>query len=274
MKLFVSFLLGFLSLWGLDVGNGKSLLLFVPSAQGTLHFNERIYPVVPHPIHSDQGIVILPIDYYMHPQSLSAIWKDSDRTHSIDISISNIEYPIETLSVDPSKVCPPPELQVRIDAELEEAEHIYRHYTPIRYWDKPFIRPIDSITTSAYGSSRTYNGMLRSYHGGVDFRALTPLPIIASNDGVVVLVKERYYSGGTVIIDHGEGLYTCYFHLSAYKVNTGDKVTQGQEIALSGATGRITGPHLHFGVMIHGTQSDPIDLLSQINRLFDSNLSF
>lgn len=274
MKIFALFLIGFLSLWGLDVGNGKSLIIPVSSTQGILEFNERTYPILPHPTHPDQGIVILPIDYYMHPQSLQAIWKAPDTSHFIDINISTIEYPIETLSVDPSKVCPPLELQTRIEAEQQEAEDIYNRYTPIRYWDKPFIRPIDSITTSAYGSSRTYNGMLRSYHGGVDFRALTPLPIIASNDGVVVLVKERYYSGGTVIIDHGEGLYTCYFHLSEYKVNAGEKVARGQEIALSGATGRITGPHLHFGVMIHGIQSDPIDLLSQINRLFDPTLSF
>ncbi len=274
MKIFVSLLIGFLALWGFEVGNGKSLLLPLSSAEGNVTLNDLTYTVTPHPAHPEQGIVILPIDYYTHPQSLQALWKRPDSTDTIDITITSLDYPIETLSVDPSKVCPPPEVQTQIEAEQYEAEMIYRHYTPIRYWTKPFIRPIDSITTSAYGSSRTYNGMLRSYHGGVDFRALTPLPIIASNDGVVVLVKERYYSGKTVIIDHGEGLYTCYFHLSEYKVHPGDKVTQGQEIASSGATGRITGPHLHFGVMVHGIQTDPINLFSQINRLFDPLLTF
>lgn len=274
MKLLFSLWIGVLSLWGFEVGNGKSLLLPLSSAKGNVEFNDRNYTVTPHPLHPEHGMVILPIDYYTHPQTLQALWKHHDTTDAFDITITSVTYPIETLSVDPSKVCPPPEVQTRIEEEQAEAEIIYNRYTPTRYWSKPFIRPIDSMTTSAYGSSRTYNGMLRSYHGGVDFRALTPLPILASNDGTVVLVKERYYSGKTVIIDHGEGLYTCYFHLSDYRVNTGDSVARGQEIGLSGATGRITGPHLHFGVMVHGIQSDPIELLTQLNRLFDPELIF
>ncbi|MDD3598431.1 M23 family metallopeptidase, partial [Sulfuricurvum sp.] len=120
----------------------------------------------------------------------------------------------------------------------------------------------------AYGSARTYNDTLKSYHGGIDFRALTPTPIQAANDGIVVLAQERYYSGGTIIIDHGEGLYSCYFHLSRFDVKVGDYVTQGQAIALSGASGRITGPHLHFGIMVHGVQTDPLDLMEQIDHLF------
>jgi len=82
------------------------------------------------------------------------------------------------------------------------------------------------------------------------------------------LAKDRYYSGGTVIIDHGEGLYTCYFHFSQLDVKVGDTVIRGQTIGLSGATVRITGPHLHFGIMVHGIQTDPVDLLTQINKLF------
>lgn len=253
----------------LDVNNGRSIVISLPTPDGSLEFNASTYPITAHPTHPDQGIVILPIDYHTPPQNIKAFWNQ----HDLEINITSADYPIETLSVDPSKVCPPPEVQSRIEAEKAEAEAIYKHYTPSRYWNSPFIRPIDSITTSEYGSSRTYNGTLKSYHSGIDFRALTPLPILASNDGVVVLAKERYYAGGTIIIDHGEGLYTCYFHLSEYRVNVGDKVAKGEEIALSGATGRITGPHLHFGVMIHGIQSDPIDLLSQINRLFDPALS-
>jgi murein DD-endopeptidase MepM/ murein hydrolase activator NlpD len=127
---------------------------------------------------------------------------------------------------------------------------------------------MESNITSEYGSARTYNGTLKSYHGGVDFRARTPLSILAANDGIVVLAKERYYAGGTVIIDHGEGLYSCYFHLSRFDVNVGDQVKQGQSIGLTGATGRITGPHLHFGIMAHAHQTDPLYLIEQINMLF------
>jgi murein DD-endopeptidase MepM/ murein hydrolase activator NlpD len=91
---------------------------------------------------------------------------------------------------------------------------------------------------------------------------------------MVVLAKDRYYSGKTVIVDHGEGLYTCYFHFSRLDVNVGDVVVRGQAIGLSGATGRITGPHLHFAIMVHAVQSDPVDLLTQINKLFGENQTF
>jgi murein DD-endopeptidase MepM/ murein hydrolase activator NlpD len=209
------------------------------------------------------------MDYYEKPHLIHANYNDDKKQTSIEINVTCVAYPTEVLSVDSSKVSPPPEALQRIADEKAEAEKIYKHITPERYWNKPYIRPIDSITTSEYGSARTYNGVLKSYHTGVDFRAKTPLPIIATNDGVVVLVKERYYSGGTIIIDHGEGVYSCYFHMSQFDVKVGDPVIQGQIIGLSGATGRITGPHLHFGFMVQGVQTDPIEFMTQINQLFE-----
>ncbi len=235
---------------------------------------DRNITVVPHPLNPNLGFVLLPIDYRTPPQKTEVQWVTDDENLTLDLNILEASYPTETLSVDSSKVTPPPETLEQIALEKAEAEKIYATYNTVRYWDKPFIRPIESIKTSEYGSARTYNGVLKSYHGGVDFRALTPLPILASNDGIVVLAKERYYAGGTIIIDHGEGIYTCYFHLSQFDAKVGDKVARGQSIGLSGATGRITGPHLHFGVMVHGIQSDPINLLTQINQLFGEKETF
>ena len=268
MKIFTLFLLSSLFLFAFDVGNGKSVIITLDSPQGILQLPDRNISVLPHPVYPNEGFAIVPIDYYKQPQLISAQWLHSKKDRKIDINIVSSPYPTEVLSVDSSKVCPLPEALQRIALEKAEAEAIYNHITPERYWNKPFVRPIDSITTSEYGSARTYNGVLKSYHGGVDFRAKTPLPILATNDGVVVLVKERYYSGGTVIIDHGEGVYSCYFHLSEFNVKVGDPVIQGQTIALSGATGRITGPHLHFGFIIQGVQTDPIEFMAQIETLF------
>jgi len=262
------------SLIAYEGGNGKALLLTLNSPNGVVSFHERNITVLPHPLNPDHGFVILPLDYYTPPSLIEGLWSAPDGNLSLAIEISKVSYPTEILVVESAKVTPPPETLERIAQEKAQAEKIYATYTPRRYWSKPFIRPIESITTSEYGSARTYNGTLKSYHGGVDFRAKTPLPILASNDGVVVLAQDRYYSGGTVIIDHGEGLYTCYFHFSQLDVKVGDSVTRGQNIGLSGATGRITGPHLHFGVMIHAIQSDPVDLFSQINRLFDEKVIF
>ncbi|MDP3300580.1 MAG: M23 family metallopeptidase [Sulfuricurvum sp.] len=268
MKIFVLILLSLLQVFAFDVGNGKSVIIMLESPQGILQLPDRNITVLPHPVYPKEGFAIIPIDYYKQPQRIDTQWLKADERKNIEINVINSSYPTEVLSVDNSKVCPPPEVLQRIALEKAEAEAIYNHITPERYWNKPFVRPIDSITTSEYGSARTYNGVLKSYHGGVDFRAKIPLPVLASNDGVVVLVKERYYSGGTVIIDHGEGVYSCYFHLSEFNVKVGDPVIQGQNIALSGATGRITGPHLHFGFMVQGIQTDPIEFMAQIETLF------
>jgi murein DD-endopeptidase MepM/ murein hydrolase activator NlpD len=269
MKFILHLLFFTLFAWGFDAQNGKSLILLLNDSHGIVALNDRNITVIPQPLNPNIGFAVLPFDYYAIPQIVEAKWRVSDKSLPLNINIVSAAYPTEILSVESAKVTPPPETLERIANEKAEAEKIYATYNPTRYWNKPFIRPIESITTSEYGSSRTYNGVLKSYHGGVDFRAKTPLPIIASNDGVVVLAKDRYYSGGTVIIDHGEGIYTCYFHFSQLNVKAGDTITQGQTLGLSGATGRITGPHLHFGIMAHGIQIDPLDFLAQINRLFE-----
>lgn len=268
MKIMLTLLLSALWVSAFEVGNGKSFILTLDDSRGILELNDRNITVLPHPLYPKKGIAIIPIDYHEHPRLINAQWNTPNETIALEFNVTSATYPTEVITVDHAKVSPPPEVLERIALEKAEAEAIYNHITPERYWNKPFIRPIDSITTSQYGSARTYNGVLKSYHGGVDFRAKTPLPILASNDGVIVLVKERYYAGGTVIIDHGEGVYSCYFHLSQFNVKVGDPVIQGQNIALSGATGRITGPHLHFGFMLQGIQSDPIEFMAQIETLF------
>ncbi|HEX5329172.1 M23 family metallopeptidase [Sulfuricurvum sp.] len=252
-----------------DVGyNGKSIILSVPSPSGTITTPEMNISVLSHPIYKTQGIAILPIDYYAAIGDTNLTWIAPGKTSQISLHVEEAIYPTETLSVDPAKVTPPSEALEQIERERVQAKEIYARFTPIRYWDKAFIKPLESNITSEYGSKRTYNETLKSYHGGVDFRARTPIPIQATNNGIVVLAEDRYYSGGTIIIDHGEGIYSCYFHLSRYDVKVGDYVKQGDTIALSGDTGRITGPHLHFGFMVHGIQTDPLDLIEKINTLF------
>lgn len=268
MRLLLGLWFGFLTLWGAEGFNGKSLVITLPSPAGTVIMSDRNVSVVLHPTDKTKGIAILPIDYYTPAGDINLTWVAPGNNEPLSINIQTALYPTETLSVDPALVSPPTEALERIAAEKAQAETIYGHFTPIRYWDKPFIQPLDTFITSEYGSARTYNGSLKSYHGGIDFRARTPIPILAANDGIVVLAQERYYSGGTIIIDHGEGIYTCYFHLSQFNIHVGDRVERGQSIALSGATGRITGPHLHFGMMVYGIQTDPLNLITQFNALF------
>ncbi len=273
MRLLIGLLIGFLTLWGVEGYNGKSVIITLPSPSGVIVSDEGNISVLIHPTNPHLGIAIFPVDYYASEGDRNLTWVSPGETLSLPLSVQKATYPTETLSVDPALVTPPPEALERIERERSQAKAIYAHFTPIRYWDKPFITPLDTNITSEYGSARTYNGSLKSYHGGIDFRARTPIPVPASNNGIVVLAEDRYYSGGTIIIDHGEGIYSCYFHLSRYDVKVGDYVNQGDNIALTGATGRITGPHLHFGLMIHGVQSDPLDLLAKIYALFENYAS-
>jgi len=154
----------------------------------------------------------------------------------------------------------------RISKEYSEAMKIYRSVSDKSYIKRKFILPLESNVTSAFGTARVYNGSLKGYHSGTDFRAKMGTPIKASNDGKVVLVKKRFYSGGTVLLDHGEGIYTCYFHMSKFNVKKGELVKRGKILGLSGKSGRVTGPHLHFSARISGVQVDPLQLISLLNN--------
>jgi murein DD-endopeptidase MepM/ murein hydrolase activator NlpD len=118
------------------------------------------------------------------------------------------------------------------------------------------------MVSDSFGTRRVFNGKLVSVHRGIDFRAKSGSPVLAANSGEVVLARELFYEGNCVIIDHGEQFMTVYMHLSRLEVAEGQKVTKGQEIGLSSATGRATGPHLHMGVRWEGAYLDPASLLS------------
>ena len=193
--------------------------------------------------------------------------KSGDET--IIFKIVEGKYKKEKITVEGSKVTPPKDVLKRIEEEREEANKIYATANVGLKFDSKFILPMSSTVTSPFGTARVFNGTLKSYHGGTDFRAAVGTPIIAANDGVVVIAKDRYYAGGSVVIDHGEGIYTQYYHLSALNVKVGQSVKKGDIIALSGASGRVSGPHLHFGVIAGGVQVNPINFVKKINEILN-----
>ena len=177
------------------------------------------------------------------------------------------DYKKEEIHVQKSKVNPTKSKhKERIAKEYKEAMRVYGTSTPKSYIKTAFILPLESFITSDFGKARVYNGSLKGYHSGTDFRAKIGTPVIAANDGRVALVKNRFYSGGTVILDHGEGIYTCYFHMSRFDVKEGEMVKRGEQLGLSGQSGRVTGPHLHFSARISGVQVDPLQLISLLNN--------
>lgn len=257
------------------VQNGKSLVLELIAEDG-VEFVEvlvgmercRIYK---NPNNEFKFYAFIPIDYYEKPaqKNFEVIYKQNGEMQKKqgNFIVEDANYKKETLNVDPSKVTFSQNDKKRVEEEREEVMKIYSSISEKNFLTTPFKNPMESVVTSEYGNARLYNGSFKSYHGGTDFRAPIGAPIQACNDGVVVLVKDRFISGGTILLDHGRGVYSSYFHMSRYDVKVGDEVKKGDTIGLSGNSGRVTGPHLHFGFRVNTKQVDPLDFMKSTNKM-------
>jgi murein DD-endopeptidase MepM/ murein hydrolase activator NlpD len=189
-----------------------------------------------------------------------------ERTDTLRASVapSRAEYPVEKLRVAPTfGRAPDSALAARIRRESERANAVAvaSHETP-RLWTAPFRHPRESRITSGFGRGREFNGAITSRHLGTDFAGATGAPVRAANRGVVRLVGRFYYGGNVIYVDHGEGLTSAYLHLSRQLVAEGDTVERGQVIGRVGATGRVTGPHLHLIIRYGRVTVDPLSLFS------------
>lgn len=178
------------------------------------------------------------------------------------ISVKAKQFPLIKLWVKQKYVTPPPAVRERIKREAEILKTIYSMFTPQWWSNGEFIMPVSGKITAQFGERRVYNNQPRSSHSGLDIAASTGTTVRASNSGQVVLAADLYFSGKTVIINHGLGVFTIYCHFSKVRVKRGQQVTKGEIIGEVGATGRVTGPHLHWGAKIFGNRVDPSALLS------------
>lgn len=167
-----------------------------------------------------------------------------------------VELAVEKKFTEPSQ-----EQVKQIDEDQKTKQEYLNRITPDREWDGKFAAPAVAAISDVYGSQRIFNGKAQRPHYGLDFRVPTGTPVAAMNSGTVLLARFLYFEGNCVFLDHGQGLLTLYFHMSELKVKEGDTVKRGQEIGLSGGTGRATGPHLHVAVRWQGTYVDPAKLL-------------
>ena len=228
-----------------------------------LNFGGKKIAWISHPAKENEKIAIVPIPYRANLGRF-------ELQKGLFLEVKGANYKKEKITItDTSKVRPNKAQQKRVADELNEANAIYRNFADKRQWSEPFALPMQSVITSHYGNARVFNGEVRSYHAGTDFRASIGTPIKATNDGIVALSKERFMSGNSVIISHGEGIYSVYFHCSELKVAVGERVKKGQIIALSGDTGRVSGAHLHFSIMVQGVSVDSLHFISTINALFE-----
>lgn len=182
------------------------------------------------------------------------------------LTVAAKRFPSRELTVEEKYVSPPASVMDRINTEARKVKAIFDASSPKRYWDGLFRVPVPGPPISEFGKRSIYNGQPRSPHAGTDFRGATGTPIVAPNAGRIVLAENLYYSGNTVIIDHGLGLYSYFGHMSAFDVRVGDQVHTGQPVGKVGATGLVTGPHLHWSVRLCGARVDPMSLLSLLGK--------
>lgn len=181
------------------------------------------------------------------------------------VTVQEGVFPSETLRVPPRTVTPSKKDQKRIARDRVAIKRAYSSSVKSRLWDPPAVLPVDSAITSVFGTSRVYNGKKQNVHLGTDLRAPTGTPLHVPLTGKVVLARNLFYTGNTVILDHGYGLFTIYGHLSKLRVKEGQFVKKGKVMGLAGATGRASGPHLHWGVHLNGAKVDPMVLVKSIN---------
>jgi murein DD-endopeptidase MepM/ murein hydrolase activator NlpD len=175
-------------------------------------------------------------------------------------------FPTRRLTVDAAFVTPSPEATARIKDEADRLNRVWASSSATPLWSGPFVRPVPDAANSAFGSRSVFNGEPRSPHGGADFSSAAGTPIRSPNAGRVVLAGDLYFTGNTVVIDHGAGLLSLFAHLRTITVRESDPVATGAVVGEVGATGRVTGPHLHWAVRLNGARVDPISLLSVLGE--------
>ncbi len=187
---------------------------------------------------------------------------------SAKLTVTSGKFATEKLTVAKQFVEPNEQQANRAVAEQKKLRKLFDHVTPEKLWQGPFRFPLTGVTKGTnFGKRRILNGQPRSPHTGADFPAPTGTPIHATQSGRVVLAEELYFSGNTVIVDHGLGVYSLYGHLSATDVAVGDDVKAGTILGKVGATGRVTGPHLHWGITVNKARVNPVRMVGLLQRV-------
>jgi murein DD-endopeptidase MepM/ murein hydrolase activator NlpD len=225
------------------------------------------HPLKPSGIYC--GLIGIPLSAAPGKTVIKLKWTDSRglQVASVPVRILDGKYKSEALRVDTRHVTLSKKSLERVKLEKKEIRRIYSSGSDTRLWYGSFKKPLASDTTSAFGTRRLFNGQHRSHHRGTDFRAGIGTPVYGSNSGTVRLAKNLFYSGNIVIVDHGMGIFTNYAHLSEIQVTAGQQIARGHQIGLSGASGRVSGPHLHWAVKVNGAYVDPLQFLTVISAL-------
>jgi murein DD-endopeptidase MepM/ murein hydrolase activator NlpD len=181
---------------------------------------------------------------------------------SRQITIQAANYPGIAVTVAKRYTEPSKEQLERIQQDKSVKQDVFHHTDPEREWSGKFRAPVEAPISDVFGTRRTFNGKVQSMHQGLDYAVPTGTLVSAANSGTVLLAGPLYFEGNCVVLDHGQGLLTLYLHLSEVRVKQGERIARGQEIGLSGGTGRASGPHLHLAVRWQGVYLNPATLLA------------
>ena len=233
----------------------------LPEHAVKVHFEGR-----PAVLHRDHALIGLPLDTSPGLHRVDITTNRASLTVSFDVMPK--EFPVQRLTIANDRlVNPKTEDLKRIAGETARMRAAYALVSPKRGDLHPFLLPVDGEFSSPFGRKRILNGQPRSPHQGLDIAAGTGTPIIAPAAGMVVVTGNFFFNGNTVLIDHGDGLVTMYCHLHEVHVDEGDILARGEMFGSVGATGRSTGPHLHWTVSMHGTKVDPLALIQTLGTI-------
>ncbi|HEY7288041.1 MAG TPA: peptidoglycan DD-metalloendopeptidase family protein [Vicinamibacterales bacterium] len=251
-----------------SVQPGEVVLLSIgaPTAAHEVHvraFNRQIQAFA---LGEGRWEALVGIDLDVKPGTTSISVEGGGARVARELVVKPKTFRTRRLTVDPDFVTPPPSAEARIEADAKLMARTWESSAPERLWSAPFSRPVADPANSAFGTRSIFNGLPRNAHGGADFLSPAGTMVHAPNAGRVLVARDLYYSGNTVVIDHGLGLFSMFAHLSAFDVREGDRIENRAPIGRVGATGRVTGPHLHWAVRANGARVDPLSLLAVLGK--------
>lgn len=212
-----------------------------------------------------QALVGIDLDQAPGEYDVVAVAGTGQALGSRHITLEPARFTTRVLKVDPDFVNPPASVMPRIRREAQLMQDTFAASAAERYWSGPFIRPVPHRANSRFGQRSVFNGEPRNSHTGTDFLSPTGTPVRAPQAGRVVIARDLYFSGGTVVIDHGLGVFSLLAHLSRVGTTEGAAVAAGDVVGLVGATGRVTGAHLHWGLRLGGARVDPLALVDVLS---------
>ncbi len=260
-----------------QVYNGKVKFIQFPATKGDgryfLHCTEDnsknpLIQKIPFQIKSNNGFLYYGESYFSIAKKHTCLFEGRN---ILNINVNQFKYAEERLKVQRGKVHLSKKNLARVVKEREITSKIYNNSFPELLIYEPFIVPLNSFITSHYGKRRIFNNSKKAQHLGNDFRAKVGVKIPSSNRGKIVFVGNLFYTGNVVIVDHGLNVFSFYAHLSKPLVQVGDMVEKGDIVGLSGKTGRVSGPHLHWGVKLNGNNVDGFSLVEESQKHFLQN---